>query len=40
LGAFDGEADDDDNVELEKKQCTVNGPYWLSKTFATIRHSP
>jgi ATP-dependent Clp protease ATP-binding subunit ClpX len=38
LGAFDGEADDDDNVELEKSNVLLMGPTGSGMTFAAIWH--
>jgi len=35
-GSFDGEADDDDNVELEKSNVLLMGPTGSGKAFATI----
>ena len=36
MGGFDGEADDDDNVELEKSNVLLMGPTGSGKAFATI----
>jgi ATP-dependent Clp protease ATP-binding subunit ClpX len=36
LGGINGEADDDDNVELEKSNVLLMGPTGSGKAFATI----